>query len=88
MDDIGFMDIVWSIIAGLIIGGLARLLLPGKQSMGWIATMILGVVGAIVGGLIWNAIFSGNEGIAWIGSIIAAIVLLVIYERVVAKKTA
>ena len=52
------------------------------------ATMILGVVGAIVGGLIWNAIFDGNEGIAWIGSIIAAIVLLVIYERVVAKKTA
>ncbi len=88
MDDIGFLDIVWYIIAGLIIGGLARLLLPGKQSMGWIATMILGVVGAIVGGLIWNAIFSGNEGIAWIGSIIAAIILLVIYERVVAKRQA
>jgi uncharacterized membrane protein YeaQ/YmgE (transglycosylase-associated protein family) len=88
MDDIGFFDIVWYIIAGLIIGGLARLLLPGKQSMGWIATMILGVVGAIVGGLIWNAIFSGNEGIAWIGSIIAAIILLVIYERVVAKRQA
>jgi uncharacterized membrane protein YeaQ/YmgE (transglycosylase-associated protein family) len=56
--------------------------------MGWIATMILGVVGAIVGGLIWNAIFSGNEGIAWIGSIIAAIILLVIYERVVSKRQA
>jgi len=88
MDDIGFFDIVWYIIAGLIIGGLARLLLPGKQSMGWIATMILGVAGAIVGGLVWNAIFSGNEGIAWIGSIIAAFILLVIYERVVAKRQA
>jgi uncharacterized membrane protein YeaQ/YmgE (transglycosylase-associated protein family) len=88
MDDIGFFDILWYAIAGLVIGGLARLLLPGKQAMGWIATMILGVVGAIVGGLIWNAIFSGNSGIAWIGSIIAAVVLLVIYERMVAKKAA
>lgn len=88
MDDIGFFDILWYAIAGLVIGGLARLLLPGKQAMGWIATMILGVVGAIVGGLIWNAVFSGNSGIAWIGSIIAAVVLLVIYERMVAKKAA
>lgn len=86
MDDIGFVDIVWYAIAGLVIGLLARALLPGKQSMGWVATMILGVVAAIVGGLIWNAIFSGNEGIAWIGSIIMAIVLLVIYERVVARR--
>ena len=41
----------------------------------------------ILGGIAWNALFSGNEGIAWIGSIIVAVILLVIYERVVAKKT-
>jgi uncharacterized membrane protein YeaQ/YmgE (transglycosylase-associated protein family) len=55
--------------------------------MGWVTTMIIGVVAAVVGGLIWNAIFSGNEGIAWIGSIIVAIVLIVIYERVVAGRS-
>ena len=86
MDDIGFLDLVWYAIAGLVIGALARLLLPGKQAMGWVATMVLGVVAAIVGGLIWNAIFRGNEGIAWIGSIIVAILLLVGYERVVARR--
>jgi hypothetical protein len=48
---------------------------------------VIGVVAAIVGGLIWNAIFSGNEGIAWIGSIIVAILLIVIYERVVAGRS-
>ena len=86
MDDIGFLDLVWYAIAGLVIGALARLLLPGKQAMGWVATMVLGGVAAIVGGLIWNAIFRGNEGIAWIGSIIVAILLLVGYERVVARR--
>ena len=86
MDDIGFMDIVVYAIAGLVIGALARLILPGKQSMGWGLTMVIGVVAAIVGGLIWNAIFSGNEGIAWIGSIIVAIILIVGYERIVANR--
>lgn len=86
MDDIGFLDIIWYAIAGIVIGALARLLLPGKQAMGWFATMVLGVVAAIVGGLIWNAIFPDNDGIAWIGSIIVAILLLVGYERVVAKR--
>jgi len=87
MDDIGFVDIIVYAIAGLIIGALARLILPGKQSMGWGLTMLIGVVSAIVGGLIWNAIFSGNEGVAWIGSIIVAIIIIVIYERMVASRT-
>jgi uncharacterized membrane protein YeaQ/YmgE (transglycosylase-associated protein family) len=85
--DIGFFDIIWYVIAGLVIGALARLLLPGKQSMSWGLTMLIGVVSAVVGGLLWNAIFSGNEGIAWIGSIIVAIVIIVLYERMVAKRT-
>ncbi len=86
MDDIGFVDIVVYVIAGLIIGALARLILPGKQSMSWVVTMVIGIVAAIVGGLLWNAVFSGNEGIAWIGSLIVAIVIIVLYERVVAKR--
>ena len=86
MDDIGFWDIVVYAIAGLIIGALARLILPGKQSMSWGLTMVIGIVSAIVGGILWNAVFSGNEGIAWIGSLIVAIVIIVLYERVVAKR--
>jgi uncharacterized membrane protein YeaQ/YmgE (transglycosylase-associated protein family) len=87
MEDIGFGDIVVYAIAGLIIGALARLILPGKQSMGWVVTMVIGVVAAIVGGILWNAIFSGNEGVAWIGSLIVAILIIVIYERVIASRT-
>ena len=86
MDDIGFWDIVVYAIAGLIIGALARLILPGKQSMSWGLTMVIGVVSAIVGGILWNAVFSANEGVAWIGSLLVAIVIIVLYERVVAKR--
>jgi uncharacterized membrane protein YeaQ/YmgE (transglycosylase-associated protein family) len=86
LDDIGFWDIIVYAIAGLIIGALARLILPGKQSMSWGLTMVIGIVSAIVGGILWNAVFSGNEGVAWIGSLIVAIVIIVLYERMVAKR--
>jgi uncharacterized membrane protein YeaQ/YmgE (transglycosylase-associated protein family) len=79
--DIGILDVVWYVIAGLIIGLLARAILPGRQHMSIIATIVVGVVAAIIGGFLWNAIFPGNEGIAWIGSMIVAVVLLLIYGR-------
>jgi uncharacterized membrane protein YeaQ/YmgE (transglycosylase-associated protein family) len=84
--DITILGIIWFIIAGLIIGALARLILPGRQSMSIGMTIVLGIVSAIIGGLIWNAIFPGNDGIAWIGSIIVAVVILFLYERYVATR--
>jgi uncharacterized membrane protein YeaQ/YmgE (transglycosylase-associated protein family) len=78
---IGILDIVWYVIAGLVIGVLARAIMPGRQDMSLVATIVLGVVAAIIGGLLWNAIFPGNEGVAWIGSIIVALVLLFLYAR-------
>jgi uncharacterized membrane protein YeaQ/YmgE (transglycosylase-associated protein family) len=80
-------DVIVYIVAGLIIGALARLIMPGKQSMSIIATLVLGVVAALIGGYLWEAIFPDNEGVAWIGSIIVAVVLLFIYERMVARRT-
>ncbi|HZA20608.1 MAG TPA: GlsB/YeaQ/YmgE family stress response membrane protein [Actinomycetota bacterium] len=80
-------DVIVYVVAGLIIGALARLILPGKQSMSIIATLVLGVVAALIGGYLWEAIFPDNDGVAWIGSIIVAVVLLWIYERMVARRT-
>jgi uncharacterized membrane protein YeaQ/YmgE (transglycosylase-associated protein family) len=79
--DIGVVDILVYIVAGLIIGALARLLLPGRQSMGVVATMVIGIIAAVIGGLLWNAVFPDNDGIAWIGSIIVAVVLVALYVR-------
>jgi uncharacterized membrane protein YeaQ/YmgE (transglycosylase-associated protein family) len=47
--------------------------------MGWVITIVLGVVAATVGGILWNALFPNNDGIAWIGSIIVAVILVFLY---------
>jgi uncharacterized membrane protein YeaQ/YmgE (transglycosylase-associated protein family) len=79
--DITFWSIVWYLIAGLVIGILARAVLPGRQSMSIWMTILIGVVAAILGGLAWNAIFPNNDGIAWIGSIIVGVILVWLYSR-------
>ena len=73
--------IIIYILTGLIIGLLARLIVPGRQRMSILWTIVLGVVAAVIGGILWNAISPGNDGIAWIGSIIVAVVLVWIYSR-------
>jgi len=79
--DITVADVIVYIIAGAIIGALARLLVPGRQEMSIVVTVILGIVAAVVGGLLWEAVLPDNDGIAWIGSIIVAVVLVVLYVR-------
>ncbi|MCY1663191.1 MULTISPECIES: GlsB/YeaQ/YmgE family stress response membrane protein [Chryseobacterium] len=54
-----FTFILW-IIFGLVVGALAKMIMPGKQNMGWLMTCILGIIGAFVGGFIANAIFGGG----------------------------
>jgi uncharacterized membrane protein YeaQ/YmgE (transglycosylase-associated protein family) len=86
--EVTFWGVIWYAIAGLVIGALARLILPGKQNMSIWWTIILGVVAAIVGGLIWNALFPDNEGVAWIGSIVVAVVILFLYDRFLVSRRA
>jgi uncharacterized membrane protein YeaQ/YmgE (transglycosylase-associated protein family) len=80
------LDILGLIVVGLIIGALARLLKPGKQSMSILATMVLGVVGALIGGLI--ASFFGTGGIfelnilGFILAVVAAVILVGLYAGV------
>lgn len=73
------------IVAGLIIGLLARLLLPGRQRIGLLWTLVLGVLGSIVGGSIANAIGSGDimelNVFGFVMAVIAAVALLAVAER-------
>ncbi len=84
------MGIISWIVFGLIVGAVARLLLPGRQQMGLVMTILLGVAGSFAGGTLSTLIFEGG-GIAaqpsgWIMSIVGAFVVLFIYSRVVATK--
>ena len=81
------MGILGWIVLGLIAGAIAKAILPGRQGGGWIATLILGVVGALLGGFIGSAIFGiGLENFwslqTWIVAIVGAIVVLLIYGLV------
>ena len=80
-------EIIGWLIVGLIIGGLARLIVPGRNPMGCFMTALLGIAGSVVGGfigrLIWKAphgegYFTPRPG--WILSLIGAILLLLVYQ--------
>ena len=83
--------IIVTVILGAIIGFLARLVLPGRQAISTLMTVVLGIVGALVGSWLWTGVFNkGNtSGIDWIAllmGVVVAAVLIVIYERVVAGR--
>ena len=86
------MSFIWWLIIGLIAGALARLLLPGKDPMGIIMTMILGIIGSIVGGLVSWAIWGtraggGFEPAGLLLSIIGAIIVLLIWRMMRSRST-
>ncbi|EMI16260.1 transglycosylase associated protein [Rhodopirellula maiorica SM1] len=70
-------------ISGLIIGLIARALVPGRQAIGLLRTMLLGIVGSFVGGFAGYLIMGGEplQASGWIGSIVGAVVLLVLFSR-------
>ena len=74
------------IVFGLVVGFLARLLVPGRQRLGVRMTLVLGLIGSVVGGLVANAIDSGDIfELNFIGSVVAiatAVVLIVVGDRV------
>lgn len=77
------VEIIGTIIFGAVIGMLARLVLPGRQNISALVTVILGVLGALIGYWLWGMMgggdTSGIDWIRWIISIIAAAVLVVAY---------
>ena len=86
---IGF--IIGLLIVGLIAGFIARAVVPGKDAMSVPATFALGIVGSVVGGMIFGLITGGLRDRGFgpagiIGSIIGAIVVLIAYNRFVVKK--
>ncbi|MDQ2913996.1 MAG: GlsB/YeaQ/YmgE family stress response membrane protein [Chloroflexota bacterium] len=71
------------LVIGLIAGFIARALVPGPDPMGWVGTMILGIVGSFVGGTLASLVFGGSlvlSAAGLIGSIVGAIIVLLIWR--------
>jgi uncharacterized membrane protein YeaQ/YmgE (transglycosylase-associated protein family) len=87
-----FWTIISAVIVGLIIGALARLIMPGKQNIGMIMTIVLGVLGSLIGSwLCYNLFGYQNEGGGWavipfLVGVIVAIVLIAIYVGITGKR--
>ena len=82
----GIGHVIWSLIVGLIVGALARLLVPGHQGLGLLMTSILGVIGSFVGGFIGSLVSRPPEGASFhpaglVMSVIGAIIVLVLWQR-------
>jgi len=81
------MGFIGWIILGLVAGAIAKAILPGKHGGGWLVTLILGVVGALLGGFLASAIFGVDLGgffdiRTWVIAILGSIVVLLIYGLV------
>lgn len=78
------MGIVWTIVLGFVIGVIAKLLHPGRENMGFIMTVALGIAGSFLAGVIGQFLgwYQAGEGAGFIASVIVAILLLVIYGKV------
>ena len=83
------MHLLWMIVVGLIVGAIAKLLMPGRDPGGIIVTMLLGIGGSVVAGFLGRAIglYQQGEPVGFIASVIGAIIILAIYRVLVGRSS-
>jgi uncharacterized membrane protein YeaQ/YmgE (transglycosylase-associated protein family) len=81
------MGVIWTIVLGFVIGVIAKLIHPGRENMGFITTILLGIAGSFLAGVIGQFIgwYKAGQGAGFIASVIVAIILLVIYGKMKGK---
>ena len=82
------MGVLGWILFGLVVGALAKLVMPGRDPGGWIVTILLGIVGALVGGFLGRALglYRENEPAGFVGALIGAILVLLIYRMATGRR--
>jgi len=83
-------SLLWTLFIGLIIGAVAKLLMPGKDPGGWIVTILLGVAGSFVASYLGRMLgwYQEGQSAGFIMSVVGAILLLFVYRLLTGKKTA
>jgi uncharacterized membrane protein YeaQ/YmgE (transglycosylase-associated protein family) len=84
------LGLLLTIIIGFIVGVIAKLIMPGKENMGFIVTTLLGIAGSLVATYAGQAVgwYEAGEGAGWIGSIVGAFLLLWIYQKFKSRSAA
>jgi uncharacterized membrane protein YeaQ/YmgE (transglycosylase-associated protein family) len=82
------MNLLWMIVVGLIVGAIAKLLMPGRDPGGVIVTMLLGIAGSLLAGFLGRTLgwYATGETAGFIASIVGAILLLAIYRAIVGRR--
>jgi uncharacterized membrane protein YeaQ/YmgE (transglycosylase-associated protein family) len=83
------MQLIWTLIIGLVIGALAKLIMPGKDPGGIIITILLGIAGSFLGGFLGRllGLYQPNQPAGFIMSLVGALILLGIYRLIVGRRT-
>ena len=83
------MGIIGWIIFGLIVGAVAKFLMPGRDPGGWIVTILLGIAGALVGGFVGRAVgwYGPNDAAGFLMALVGALVLLGLYRLTLRRHT-
>jgi uncharacterized membrane protein YeaQ/YmgE (transglycosylase-associated protein family) len=81
------MHILWMIIVGLVVGVIAKLIMPGRDPGGVIVTILLGIAGSLIAGFLGRAVgwYKPGQSAGFIASIIGAIIILAIYRLIVGR---
>ena len=82
------MHVLWMIIVGLIVGVLAKLIMPGHDPGGIVVTMLLGIAGSMVAGFLGRAVgwYGEGQSAGFIASVVGAIVILAIYRAIIGRR--
>jgi uncharacterized membrane protein YeaQ/YmgE (transglycosylase-associated protein family) len=83
------MDFLWMLVIGLVVGALAKLVMPGDDPGGIIVTMLLGIAGAFLAGLLGRALglYASGEDAGVLASILGAVLLLAGYRAVIGRRS-
>ena len=83
------MGILYTLLIGLVVGFIARAVMPGEQKLGWIMTAVLGIAGSFLASFVGKALgmYADGSPAGWIASVVGAVVLLIIYGMVQKKSS-
>jgi uncharacterized membrane protein YeaQ/YmgE (transglycosylase-associated protein family) len=84
--DLDIASILGYVLIGLVVGLLARLLVPGRTSIGVIGTIVIGVIGAVIGGWLAGEVFKETKGVDWIASVLVAVVLVLLLRAATRRR--